>query len=577
MDRESRESSNARRISRRKFLLGSLVVGGAALTACSPAQPAAPTSAPAAQAPAAAAPTSAAPTGAPTAAPTAAASQKTLIVAASRDIQNLDTGTSASDPITQEIFTNIYHWLIDYKLGKDANGNPIGDPNSFVGDLAESYEYTNGNKTLTFHMRKGLKFSNGDPVDANSVKFTYDRLFDQKSTGASLIQMAKVAGKDSIKVVDDSTVQFSIDEPNTLLFGNMAQFNNSILNPNVVKPHMTSADPYAHEWLKANTKGNETGPYLLESWQPGVQYVLAKNPNWWGDAPKMDRVIFRIVPDPSTRLALLKSGSVDIARDIAPQDLVQLENDANITVNRFSSRIVSFAGMNAKKPPFDNVKLRQAISYAIPYDTIIKQALYGYGIPLKSVLPKGTPTETDEFFVYNTDPAKAKQLLAEAGYPNGLKVTFQVRSDLAESKATGVWMKSELAKAGIDVTIQEMEGAAFAASLQKHELVFFHHYGWLSINNDPFYHLYWMLKADCCDYVDYRNPEIDQLIDKYLISTDEQGRAQASKRIQQIAVGDAVWGFLYQPDITLATRKNVKGITFFPADRYFRYYYMYKE
>ncbi len=545
----------------------------------------APTSAPAPAAqPAAAAPTKA-PAAAPTQAPSAAqpvaqpaADRKnTLIVAASRDIQNLDPSVSSSDPTTQEIFTNIYCWLIDYKLGKDEKGNTIGDPNNFVGSLAESYEFKDGGKKLVFHMRKGAKFSNGDPVDANAVKFTYDRLFDQKSTGAQNISLAKVTSKDSIKVIDDMTVEFTIDEPNTLLFGNMAQFNHSILNPNVVKPHMTAADPYAHEWLKANTKGNETGPYLLESWKPGVEYVLAKNPYWWGEPPKVERVIFRIVPDPSTRLALLKSGAVDIAKDIAPKDLVGLDKEPNLEVHRFTSRIVSFLGMNAKKPPFDNVKVRQAISYALPYDTIIEKALYGYGVPLKSVLPKGTPTQTDEFFVYKTDPAKAKQLLAEAGYPNGLKVTLQVRSDLAESKAVAVWTKSELAKAGIDVTIQEMEGAAFASALQKHELGLFHHYGWISINNDPFYHLYWMLQSECCDYAEYRNPEISQLIDKYTISTDEKARAEASKRIQEIAVGEACWGFLYQPDITLPTLKDVKGVVYYSADRYFRYYHMYKE
>jgi peptide/nickel transport system substrate-binding protein len=503
--------------------------------------------------------------------------ESTLIVAVSRDLQNLDPTSASSDGFTSEILTNIYHWLIDYQLTQDENGQPVFDANNFVGDVAESFEVVDSGKKVIFKIRPGAKFANGDPIDANVVKFTYDRLFDQGTTAAALTKMAKVSGKDSVKVIDDLTVEFTIDEPNTLLFGNMAQYGHSILNPKVLEPYMTEADPAAHEWLKANTTGNETGPYVLESWKPGVEFVLAKNPNWWGEPPKTDRIIFRIVPDATTRFTLLQQGEVDIAKDIAPKDLLELENDPNITVHRFSSRIVSYIGMNATMPPFDNVKVRQAISYAIPYQTIIDNVLYGYGIQLTSVIPAGTPTHTDEFFTYTTDPEKAKALLAEAGYPNGLDVTFSARSDLAESKGVAIWLKSELAKAGINVTINEMEGAAFTASLQKHELAFFHHPGWISINNDPFYHVYWHLQSECCDYTNYSNPEINSLIDQYTISTDEAARAEAARRIQEIAVGEAVWGFLYQPDITLATRSNVKGVVYNPADRYWRYYFMYKE
>lgn len=505
-----------------------------------------------------------------------AAGGNTLVIAVARDLQNLDPTSASSDGFTSEILTNIYRWVIDYKLTTGTDGKPVFDANSFVGDLAESYEIQDGGKKVVFKIRQNLKFSSGDPIDANVVKFTYDRLFDQGTTASALVMMAQINGKDAVKVVDDHTVEFLVDVPNTLVFGNIAQYGNSILNPKVVQAHVTSADPAAHEWLKANTAGTESGPYLLESWKPGTEFVLAKNPHWHGDPPKTDRIIFRIVPDASTRLSLLKSGEVDIARDIAPKDLKDLANDPKITVHRFPSRIVSYVGMNATRPPFDNPKVRQAISYAIPYKTIVENVLYGYAIPLTSIIPQGMPTHTDEFLHYQTDPTKAKQILGEAGYPNGLKVTFDSPSNLAESKGIAIWLKSELGKAGIEVTINEMEGAAFTAGLQKNAHAFFHHPGWLSINNDPFYHLYWHLKAQCCDYTDYHNPEILGLIDKYMISTDQEGRANASRRIQEIAANDAIWGFLYQPDITLATRSNVNGVIFNPADRYWRFYYMYK-
>lgn len=501
----------------------------------------------------------------------------TLIIAVSRDPQNLDPTSASSDAFTSEILTNIYHWLIDYKLVTGEDGQPIFSADEFVGDLAESFEVQDDGHKVVFKLRDGLKFSNGDPIDANVIKFTYDRIFDQGTTTAVLTQLAEVSGKDSVKVIDDHTIEFTVDKPNTLLFGNLAQYGHSILNPKVVEPHMTEADPAAHEWLSTNTAGNETGPYMLESWQPGVEFVLVANPNWHGEPAKTNRLIFRVVPDPSTRLSLLRSGEVDIARDIAPRDLQDLESDPNITVYRFPSRVVSFIGMNATMPPFDNPLVRQAISYAIPYQTIIDNALYGYAQPLTSVIPEGMPTHTDEYFVYKTDPDKARELLAQAGFPDGLDVTLVTRSDLAESKAVGVWMKSELAKAGINVTIEERDGASFTSALQRHEMAFFHHPGWLSINNDPFYHVSFLLQSKCCDYTDYSNDEINQLIDEYTISTDEESRAEASRRIQEIASEEAAWGLLYQPDTTLATRADVKGVTYNPADRYWRYNLMYKE
>jgi len=502
---------------------------------------------------------------------------QTMVVAVSRDMQNLDPTNASSDSFTLETLTNIYSWLIDYKLVKQPNGEMIGAPNDFVGGLAESFRFTDGGKKLLVTLRRNLKFSNGDPLDASAVKFTYDRLFDQNATTAALTRMAKVMDKDSVKVIDDRTVEFDISDPNTLVLGNMSQYGHAILNPKVVRPHMTAADPSAHQWLQSNTKGNETGPYLLESWQPGVEFVYARNPYYWGPPAKIARIVFRIVPDPSTRLTLLKSGDVDIARDLAPLDEVELLHDPVVTVHRFPTRIVSFLGMNAKVPPFNNPKVRQAISWAAPYGTIIHNVMVGFARPLTSPVPEGMPTHTDRYFAYRTDPAKAKAVLAEAGFPNGLSVTFTSRADLAESKGIAVWVKSALQKAGITVTINEMQGAAFNAALQRHDLVFFHHFGWNSINNDPFYHLYWLLQSTCCNYTNYTNATVDDLITKYTISTDLKARDAASQRIQQIAVDEAVWVFLYQPDLVLAARKNVAGVILYPADYRFRYSLMTKE
>ena len=305
--------------------------------------------------------------------------------------------------------------------------------------------------------------------------------------------------------------------------------------------------------------------------------MLVRNENYAGEPAKIGRIIFKVIPDPSSRLAQLQSGAVDIAYELPRKDIALLEADPNITVARNPSRFVVFLGMNTQVEPFDDPKVRQAISYAVPYETILTEVLQGYGQQLTSPIPNGTPTHTDEFFVYQSDPEKAKALLAEAGFPDGFETTLQVASGVQEGKETAVWVQQALAEVGIKVEIQEMPGAAFTEQLQKHELGFFFFNNWISINNDPFYHLYWLFRSDCCNYTNYDNAAVHTMIDDNLLATDQAARDQAALDAQKAIIDDAAWVFLYQPDNIIAMRSNVKGYVFYSADRFTRYKHLSKE
>ena len=500
---------------------------------------------------------------------------KTLVVAVPSDIQNLDPTLSSGDVVTQELLTNVYDWLIDYKVVKQG-GALIGSPNQFVGAIAQSFSWNAKHTVLTFHLRKGVKFANGDPLDANAVKFTYDRIFKQNGVTAALTAMAAVKSGDAVKVVNSTTVQFDLTKANSLLFGNMAQFGHSILDPKVVSPHETSKDPYAHDWLSSNIDGTAQGPFVLDSWQHGSQWVLKANPNYYGQKPKVDQVIFKIIPNASSRLALLRNGAVDIAYDLPLKDIKALQSDSNVQVVRYPSRFVVFLGMNSKVKPLDNVKVRQAIAYAVPYKTILSQVLQGYGRQLTSPIPFGTPTHTDKYFVYNTNIDKAKQLLKEAGYEKGFNITLDVASGVDEGQETAVWVQQSLKQIGINVQIQQLPGANFASRLQKHQLGFFFFNNWISINNDPFYHLYWLFRSDCCDYTNYDNKNVWATIDSNLLSDNQAKRAAAANTVQKQIMSDAPWVFLYQPDFVLAMRKNVHGYVYYSSDRFTRYKYLWK-
>jgi len=499
------------------------------------------------------------------------AAKTSLVVAMPSDMQNLDPTLSSADIATQEMLTNIYGWLIDYKK-VNQGGQLLGSPNQFVGGIARSFKVMNHGKLVRFFLRHGAKFANGDPINAAAVKFSYDRIFDQKGVTAALISMAAVPDKNHIVKVNNYTIDFHLDKANDLLFGNMAQFGNSILDPKVVKAHESKSDPYAHNWLSTHAAGTESGPYVLQSWQPGNQWVLAANPNFYGAKPKIKKIIFKVIPDASTRLALLRSGSVDMTYEIATKDISSLQQDPNVKVQRYPSRFVVFLGMNSKLKPFNNVKVRQAISYATPYTTILNQVLNGYGRQLTSPIPFGTLTHTAQFFRYKTNYAKAKQLLAQAGYANGFTTTLTVANDVGEAKETAVWVKQSLANIGITVNIQQMPSAAFTGELQKHQLGFFFFNNWISINNDPFYHLFWLFTSACCDYTNYDNPTVTKLVNKWMVTPKSPARNAISVKLQKTIVNDAPWVFLYQPDFLAVMSKDVKGYAYYSSDRFTRYW-----
>jgi peptide/nickel transport system substrate-binding protein len=500
----------------------------------------------------------------------------TLIVAEPNDIQNLDPTESSGDTVTQEMLTNVYSWLNNYKV-EDVNGQMEGNANSFIPSIAKSMTYNKSHTVLTFQIRKGLKFANGDPLTAKAVEYSYQRIFKQDGVTASLLGMAGVSKGTDVTMTGPYTIQFHISKANNLLMGNIAQFGNSILDPKIIEAKATKKDPYAHNYLADNVGGNAEGPYELQSWQPGVQFVLTANPNYtYGPAPKIKKIIFKIIPNASTRYELLESGAVDIAYNLPLKDVAAAKSNAALKIYNEPSRYVVFLGMNSQDKPWNNVDVRKAVDYAVPYNTIIKQVLEGYGSKMTSPVPIGTPTHTDKFDVYNTDLTKAKQLLKAAGYANGFSTTLTVSSGDEEGQETAIYVQEYLKKIGINVTIDQVPGASYNAKLQAHQLSFFYFDNWISINNDPFYHLYWLFTSSCCDYTNYKNPTVDKIVNKELLEPASAARNAASVKVQKDIMADAPWAFLFQPNWVVAMRADVKGYVYFPSDTFTRYQYLYK-
>jgi len=496
----------------------------------------------------------------------------TLVVAVPGDIETIDPPVTSGAPFQHEIITNLYNFLIDFGVRRTKDGQLIGDLNRFTGEVAKSFTVS-PDGTATFRLRDNAKFSDGTPVTVDDVKFSYDRIFGVRAVTAALMRMATVNGADQVRVLDNNTIQIRMQQPNPLLFGNLAQFGHGIVKADVVKQRATSQDLWATAWMKTNAAG--AGAFALERWTPGSEIVLARNEHYWAGPAKLKRIIFKIVPDAATRALLIRRGAVDMAMDLALQDLEGLKGDPNVVVREFPTTIVKYIAMNVKVKPFDDAKVRQAIAYAVPYDTILKQAVKGFGRPLRSPVPAGMPSHDEGVWIYRTDAARAKQLLAEAGLAGGFKTKLTVRTGFPVDEQIAVWVQSALRPLGVDVEIEKLPLAGYTERLRKHDLGFFIH-EWLSINNDPFYHFFWLFKQGCCNYGNYKDDEVTRLIDTTMLTTNTSVRNEASRKAQKIIMADAPWVFLYQPNYTITMRKNVKGFIFYP-DRYTRYYTIFKE
>jgi peptide/nickel transport system substrate-binding protein len=228
--------------------------------------------------------------------------------------------------------------------------------------------------------------------------------------------------------------------------------------------------------------------------------------------------------------------------------------------------------LNSHIKPLDNVRVRQAIAYALPYDTLIKNVLYGFGKPLKSVVAAGMPTSDESGWPYTTDLQKAKSLLTEAGFPNGFRSSLAVSVSRAEDADTAVWIQSGLAKVGIQLDIQKLSDADYRAKQGADQLPMFIEY-WYSWANDPFYQMFWLLQSQnkFTNLSHYANPQVDSLIQQGMYNTNDSQRADLSRQAQNIFDRDVPLILLYQRDFVIAGRDNVTGVGVYP-DQYLRFW-----
>ena len=495
----------------------------------------------------------------------AATPADTLVVAkAIDDIISLDPA-EAYELSGIEMITNVYDRIMRFEAD---------DVTKLVGGAAESWTISEDGKTFTFKLRKGMKFHSGAPVTAGDAAFSLQRVIKLDKTPAFLISQLGWTKDNVDKMVtapDDSTLVVKIDADfsPSLVLSLMSSVVGSIVEKKVAMAHDSGGD-LGNAWLKTNDAGS--GAYVLKGWKANESVTLEAFPDYRGGAPTMKRVVVRHVPEPATQLLQLQKGDVDIAENLTPDQVGGLAGDKDVAVMVSPQATQVYVGLNAKDKPLANPDVRRALRYLVDYDGMANSFLKGQYAVHQTFWPSGFWAALDKN-EYKLDPAKAKELLAKAGYPNGFEVTLDAPNsspytNIAQS------IQSTMAQGGVKVTIvpEEQKTLLTKYRARQHQMLLVY---WGPDYMDPHTNASaFAYNPDNSDDakskpVAWRNaweiPDITKMTDAAVRERDPAKREQMYKDLQAKLLDDSAFIFMFQETKQIAERANVKGFVFGPT------------
>jgi peptide/nickel transport system substrate-binding protein len=489
-----------------------------------------------------------------------------LIALGEQGPNSLDTMTPTSNDYTRLIAWNVYDRLVSHGTTTLEDGSVVYDKDNIIPELATHWEVTNDGTEMIFYLRQDATFHDGSLVEAKDVKWSFDRAV--AAGGFPLIQMGAGSLTDpaQFEAVDANTFRVTVPDGNKLALPDIAVPIPSIFNMDLALEHATTDDPWANEWLKNNTAGG--GAYRIDRWNPGNEIVFSRFDDWKnGPLPAMNTVVYRQVASAGTRRALLERGDADISIDLPPKDFAELENSDDITVVGVAKQsALVYLELNTLIPPFDNQKVREAIAYAIPYQAIMDNAYYGRGIPMFGATP-GEPFAATWPVPspYYTDLERARELLAEAGYPNGFETELFLDLSQATTREPAALMIQENLKAiGITTTVEKVPGANWFSKLLEKSMpmVLTSFHAWLDY---PEYHFYWTYHGgnnSVFNAASYISEPLDTAIDNARFETDPAAYEQEIIDFVDIAMKDLPKIPIVQDFTDVAMQPNVDGYVY---------------
>ena len=438
---------------------------------------------------------------------------------------HLDPTGAAAGAIDSVVYANVFEGLTRFA----ADG-------SILPALAESWTVSDDGLVYTFSLHSGVKFHDGSSMDSGDVKFSLDRARADDSTNA---QKALFSGIDTVEALDSTTVRVTLSAPNGAFIFNMAW------GDAVIVAEETIAD------AKTNPVG--TGPFVFTNWVQGDSITITKNTDYWGTPSRLNSATFKFISDPTAAFAALMAEDVDAFPIYpAPENLPQFKADSRFQVLIGSTEGETILSTNNKMPPFDNVKVREAMSHAIDRQAIIDGAMFGLGTPIGTHFAPHNPDYVDLTGQSNYDPALAISMLADAGYPDGFKTTLKLPPP-SYARRGGEIIAAQLREVGIDVEISNLEWAQWLEQVFRG-----YDFGLTIVSHTEPMDIGIYARPEY--YFQYDSADFQQLMVDLNAATDPDARSTILKAAQQMISDDYVNGYLFQLASATVANANIVGL-----------------
>jgi len=466
-----------------------------------------------------------------------------LIISVNSDVVSL-SAHGANDVPSSNVTENIYETLT------------ILDENQEVQPGLATWEEVD-ELTWDFHLEEGITFHDGAELNAEAVKVNFDRLVDEEIASPRAFLLEEV---ESVEVVDEYTIRITLLQPYAPLLANLAHNGTAIMSPNIIEEDYKQLEEGGDVDTYINQNPAGTGSFKFDSWTPGESVVLSRYDDYWGEAVKLDTVTFKVVSEQSARIAELETNVSHVADAIGPNNVARVDAADGISVLQEPSVSLSYVGFNVQKEPFDDVKVRQAISMAINKEEIIEGVYNGIGIPAVGPLAPPVFGYDESVSGISYDIEEAKALLAEAGYEDGFETTIWT-NDNEQRVDTAVAVQSQLKEIGIDVKIEELEWGAYLERTAngEHDMFIL---GWSVVTSDADYGMYPLFHSSALGETGNRSfledSDLDAILDEARVETDPEARQALYREAQEMLVELAPMLYIHHQEYILGVSDSVK-------------------
>jgi peptide/nickel transport system substrate-binding protein len=485
--------------------------------------------------------------------------QDVLVFGRGSDSVGLDPALE-NDGESFKVCDNIYETLVTYEEASTAV-RPL---------LARSWEVSADRLIWTFHLRTGVRFHDEAPFNAQAMVFSLGRQFypdhpfhQVEGTYKYWKDMGMDDVVESMAALDDSTFVIRLKQPNAPFLSTLAMNFCAAVSPQAVAR-------YGRDYFK-NPVG--TGPFRFVEWRKDERLVLERNEEYWGARPSLRRLIFRPIQEASVRFLELRQGTIHGLDNLSPEYLEQVRRDPDLQLLTQPGMNVGYLAMNMDRPPFDDLLVRQAVNHAIDKRSLVDNLYQGLAVPAKNPIPPIMWGYNDDIAPYAFDPAQARALLAQAGFPDGFATELWVpsapRPYMPQPEKVAQAIQADLEKAGISARLVSMEWGTYLDKVfdGQHPMALL---GWIGDNGDPDNFLYVLLDQNAAvkpaqNIAFYRSDQLHQLLVQARASIDQQERVRLYRIAQEIVHRDAPWVPLVHATQTAAFRKNVSGFKLHPT------------